>query len=141
MYRGIGFERVLFCTRDVRNPKMAARFGFGRDIASLQKQFEFSVAGLGDVFQVALGKNADIYIEDIDAESIKARIPDWYRSVMPAKTFILFPLNLDGKAIGLFYGDRDEAHSLKITPEQTNLLKTLRNQAILAIRQKQMGNG
>lgn len=140
MYRGIGFERVLFCTRDVRQPRMVARFGFGLDIAKIQKGFDFPVSGLGDVFQLALSKNADIFIEDIDADSIKARVPQWYRQLLPAKTFILFPLMLEGKAIGLFYGDRNEAHSLKITPEQTNLLKTLRNQAILAIRQKQMGN-
>jgi len=140
MYRGIGFERVLFCTRDVRHPRMIARFGFGAEIGRIQKGFDFPVSGLGDVFQLALAKNADIFIEDIDADSIKARVPQWYRQLLPAKTFILFPLMLEGKAIGLFYGDRDDAHSLKITPEQTNLLKTLRNQAILAIRQKQMGS-
>jgi len=140
MYRGIGFDRVLFCTRDVRHPRMIARFGFGSDIANVQRGFDFPLSGLSDVFLVALGKNADIFIEDIDADSIKARVPQWYRTLLPAKTFIVFPVVLEGRAIGLFYGDRDEAHSLKITPEQTNLLKTLRNQALLAIRQKQMGN-
>ena len=36
----------------------------------------------------------------------------------------------------LFYADRDQAGALNIEPDQLRLLKTLRNQAILAIRQK-----
>ncbi|SFN74352.1 Serine/threonine protein kinase [Formivibrio citricus] len=139
MYRGIGFERVIFCTRDTKRPMMLARFGFGLDIQQITAKFSFDISQTNDVFQLALARNADVLIEDIDAESIKARIPSWYRAAVPAKTFIVFPVVLDKKPIGLFYGDRTQAHSLKIPPEQLNLLKTLRNQAILAIRQKQFG--
>lgn len=140
MFRGIGFERVLFCTRDLKKPRMIARFGFGVDIQQVIAKFSFDTHLTNDVFQLALARNADILIEDIDAESIKDRVPAWFRGAVPAKTFIVFPVVLDKKAIGLFYGDRSEAHSLKIPAEQLNLLKTLRNQAILAIRQKQFGS-
>lgn len=139
MYRGIGFERVVFCTRDTKRPAMVARFGFGVDIQQLTAKFSFDINQTSDVFQLALARNADILIEDIDADTIKARIPPWFRSLVPAKTFIVFPVVLDKKPIGMFYGDRTQAHSLKIPAEQLNLLKTLRNQAILAIRQKQYG--
>lgn len=139
MYRGIGFERVIFCTRDTKRPAMQARFGFGMDIQQITTKFNFDISQTNDVFQLALARNADVLIEDIDAESIKARIPSWFRVLVPAKTFIIFPVVLDKKPIGIFYGDRTQAHSLKIPPEQLNLLKTLRNQAILAIRQKQFG--
>lgn len=139
MYRGIGFERVIFCTRDTKRPQMIARFGFGVDIQQITAKFSFDVSQTSDVFQLALARNADILIEDVDAESIRARIPPWFRALVPAKTFIVFPVILDKKPIGLFYGDRTQAHSLRIPAEQLNLLKTLRNQAILAIRQKQIG--
>lgn len=139
MFRGVGFERVLFCTRDVKRPRMVARFGFGVEIQKVIEKFAFETDKTNDVFQLALSKNADILIEDIDSESIKARIPTWFRSTVPAKTFIVFPVILDKKPIGVFYGDRTEAHSLVLPHDQLNLLKTLRNQAILAIRQKQVG--
>lgn len=141
MFRGIGFERVLFCTRDLRQPKVMARFGFGPDIQKITARFSFDTMQTSDVFQLALARNADVLIEDVDAASIRERIPAWYRDLMPSKTFIVFPLILDKKPIGLFYGDRTDAHSLKIPAEQLNLLKTLRNQALLAIRQKQLGYG
>jgi GAF domain-containing protein len=118
---------------------MIARFGFGVDIQQITAKFSFDVSQTCDVFQLALARNADILIEDVDAESIRARIPSWFRILVPAKTFIVFPVILDKKPIGLFYGDRTQAHSLRIPAEQLNLLKTLRNQAILAIRQKQIG--
>lgn len=140
MFRGIGFERVLFCTKDLKQPRVVARFGFGPDIQKITARFSFDTMQTSDVFQLALARNADILIEDVDAASIKDRIPSWYREQLPAKTFIVFPLVLDKKPIGLFYADRSDAHSLKIPAEQLNLLKTLRNQALLAIRQKQLGN-
>lgn len=139
MFRGIGFERVLFCTRDLKRPKMVARFGYGVNIQQAIAKFSFDTDHTNDVFQLALARNADILIDDIDAESIRDRIPAWYRGAVPAKTFIIFPVVLDKKSIGFFYGDRTDAHALKIPPNQLNLLKTLRNQSILAIRQKQFG--
>lgn len=140
MFRGIGFEHVLFCTRDVKQSRIVARFGFGADIQSIIANFSFDARQTNDVFQLSLARNADILIENIDADTIKERIPAWYRSACSAKTFIIFPLVLDKKPIGIFYGDRSDAHSLKIPSDQLNMLKTLRNQAILAIRQKQLGN-
>ena len=44
---------------------------------------------------------------------------------------------INGKAIGLFYADMETANSLQVSQRQLSLLRTLRNQAVLAIRQKQ----
>ena len=43
---------------------------------------------------------------------------------------------LNGKAIGLFYADMLESNSLNISQQQLSLLRTLRNQAVLAIKHK-----
>ncbi|QLG87373.1 HDOD domain-containing protein [Chitinibacter bivalviorum] len=139
MFRSVGFDRVLFCTRDVKKGTMVARFGFGKEVDAILPKFSFPVSPLADVFQLVLARNADVFIEDVDAESIAQRIPDWYRTLSQAKTLVVFPVVVDKKPIGLFYADRFAAHSLHLPHEQLNLLKTLRNQAILAIRQKQMG--
>lgn len=139
MYRGMGFDRVMLCTRDLRTNSMPARIGFGDGADKLLKSFVVPLGKSGDVFQVAIDKQADIFLSDIDATNICDRIPGWYRSLIAAKTFILLPLAVDKKVIGMFYADKAQAGSLVIPAQELNLLKTLRNQAVLAIRQKQMG--
>jgi hypothetical protein len=136
MYRGMGFSQVLLCARDARANRLEARFGFGPGVDKLLKNFAVPLESPQDVFQLAVAKNVDLYIADTNAENIVNRIPAWYREKINAPTFLLLPLVISGKAIGLFYADRDQAGALNIEPEQLRLLKTLRNQAILAVRQK-----
>ncbi|MBM3114476.1 HDOD domain-containing protein [Jeongeupia naejangsanensis] len=137
MYRGVGFDRVLLCTREPKRSVIVGRFGFGSDIASVIPGFRVELGAVMDVFQVALQRNADILIEDTDDATIRDRIPAWHSQHLAAKTFIVLPLVLDKQVIGLLYGDRRTAGSLKIGNEELNLLKTLRNQALMAIRQAQ----
>lgn len=137
MYRGMGFSQVLLCTRDGRNNRLQARFGFGARVESLLKNFAVPLDRPQDVFQLAVAKNVDLFIADTHADNIVGRIPAWYREKINAPTFLLLPLVIGGKAVGLFYADRDAAGELHIEPDQLRLLKTLRNQSILAIRQKQ----
>ncbi|WP_297574770.1 HDOD domain-containing protein, partial [uncultured Deefgea sp.] len=106
MYRSVGFERVLFCTRDSKLAAMVARFGFGADIEQVLPQFQFKLEPAIDLFQWVLTQQADVLVEDINAKNIAERIPSWYRALLPAQTLIVFPLVLDKKTIGLFYGDK-----------------------------------
>ena len=54
---------------------------------------------------------------------------------MPAHSFVLFPLNIKGSPVALIYADRDEPGGIEIPEKELSLLRTLRNQAILAIKQ------
>ncbi|MHB9118218.1 MAG: HDOD domain-containing protein [Burkholderiales bacterium] len=137
MYRAMGFSRALLCIRDARNNTMSARFGLGRDADAIVKGFSFPLDdATPSVFHAAINQGSDIYIADIQADAIKNRIPAWYRKLLPAQSFIVFPIMLNNKAIGLFYGDRDEPGKLEFQANELGLLKALRNQAILAIKQK-----
>lgn len=139
MYRGMGFDRVLLCMRDLKTNSLPARMGFGDGAEGLIKRFSVPLAKSQDVFQVALDKQADIFLTDINAQNIRDRVPKWYRDTVSAETFILLPVVIDKKIIGLFYGDKSKAGGLEILAQELNMLKTLRNQAVLAIRQKQLG--
>lgn len=136
MYRGMGFSQVLLCTHDVRQNRLQARFGFGVGIDGLLKHFRVPLGQTQDVFQIALDKNVDLFIADTRAENIANRIPQWYREKVNARTFLVLPIVIKSKVIGMFYADRDQANELTIEPQHLRLLKTLRNQAVLAIRQK-----
>ncbi len=137
MYRGIGFSRVLLCVRDPASNSLKARFGFGPDIDRILKRgFQVPLAPSRDAFHAAISNGADIYIADIDGERIREHIPRWYRELMPARSLALFPVVVAKKPVALFYGDCDEVGHLSFDAGELNLLKTLRNQAVLAIKQR-----
>jgi HD-like signal output (HDOD) protein len=136
MYRGIGFTRVLLCVRDPAHNALRGRFGFGQDVDQLIKRgFNVSLAPTRDAFYAAISQGADIFIEDIDGEKIRDHIPAWYRKMVPARSLLLFPVMINKKPVGLFYADRDSSNHIKLQSEELSLLKTLRNQAVLAIKQ------
>jgi hypothetical protein len=117
MYSGMGFAHVVLCIKDGRHNTMCGKFGFGDGVQALVKAFDFSLAGQPDVFLVALQNNADILITDIDDPKIATRIPAWYRQHVPARTFVLFPIIVKGKPIGLIYADRPQPGDITI-PEK-----------------------
>ncbi|MDD5176239.1 MAG: HDOD domain-containing protein [Sterolibacterium sp.] len=135
MYRAVGFKRVLFCLRDPKSNQMVGRFGFGPTTSELVPHFRFPLGIAPDVFRVATAKGVDIIIANVNDEKIKDRIPPWYRKHVPAETFVLFPLILKGSPVGLIYCDKDKAGEIVIPAKELSLLKTLRNQALLAIKQ------
>ncbi len=135
MYTGMGFEHVVLCIKDGRRNTMSGKFGFGDNVQNLAEAFDFSLAGQPDVFLVALQNNADILISDIDDPKIATRIPAWYRQHVAARTFVLFPVVVKGKPVGLIYADRPHPGDITIPEKALSLLKSLRNQAVLAIRQ------
>jgi serine/threonine protein kinase len=135
MYRAMGFQRVLLCLRDGKTERMSGRFGFGSDTNEIARSFQFPLGYAADVFHLATSKAVDIIIADIDDPKIADRIPPWYRQLTTARTFVLFPLNIKGKPLAMIYCDKDRAGSIAIPERELALLKTLRNQALLAIKQ------
>ncbi|HWU85046.1 MAG TPA: HDOD domain-containing protein [Rhodocyclaceae bacterium] len=137
IYRAMGFEHVLLCLRDARNNAMVGRFGFGPDAIELAKHLRFTLMATPDVFHVALSKGVDVIIDDIDDPKIAARVPDWYRQNLPGRTFVLLPLSIKSVPVAMIYCSKSKAGAIKIPEKELSLLKTLRNQALLAIKQAQ----
>ncbi|MBA4093573.1 MAG: serine/threonine protein kinase [Candidatus Accumulibacter sp.] len=135
MYRAKGFKRVILCIRDAKNNAMLGRFGFGPDAPDVAKRFSFPLSFTPDIFHAALSKGVDILISDTNDPKIATRIPDWFRKGVAAETFLLFPLCIKGKPMALIYADRDHAGEIVISEKELSLLRTLRNQAVLAIKQ------
>ena len=136
MYRGMGFSRALILIRDNQQGVMAARFGFGAGIREIIPRFRFPLHFVPDVFHLCIQKSVDIAIEDVLAPNISDKIPAWYRDSVNAPCFMLLPISVKEKVIGLFYADMVDAKGLKLSQQQLSLLRTLRNQAVLAIKQK-----
>jgi hypothetical protein len=130
------FSRVVLFMRDPQAPLMTARLGYGAGIDRIIGNVKLPIARSQDLFSVVLEKNVDVLVNDVDAENIRARIPDWFRKSGFGETFVLLPVVIDAKPIGMFYGEKPQAGELVIAPREMNLLKTLRNQAVLGLKQR-----
>ena len=135
MYRAKGFRRVILCIRDLKRNTMVGRFGFGPDAMDTAKRFDFTLTGDKDIFRAALANGADILISDSRTTAMQEHMPEWFIKKVGAETFVIFPLCIKGNAVAMIYADCTHAGDIVIPDKELSLLRTLRNQALLAIKQ------
>jgi HD-like signal output (HDOD) protein len=136
LFRTLEADRVLLATRSVQRNALVGRFGFGEDIAAFANGFLVPLDDSTDVFRMALTSHADLLIDDADAATVRHRIPGWFRAARGGRCFLLMPIVVERKVVGLLYADTAQPDRLHLGEREFSLAKTLRNQAILAIRQK-----
>jgi len=134
MYRGFGCTRVIFCLMNPRRNSVSARFGFGKDMDVLLKKFDFKISKTMDVFTAAILQGKDVIIRDSASSEYRRRVPDWYRRIVNAPAFAIFPIVVNKRGIGLFYLDRDTTGP-PIPDEQVNFMNIFRNQFLIAMKQ------
>lgn len=135
LQEAMDFQRVLFCMRDDKSGRMVARMGSGKDVSVVVRRFHFPLQDQPDVFQLAIGNGVDIVIKDIADPKIADKIPTWYRNAVSARSFALMPLMVKGRAVGLIYCDKQDANGIVIPEKELALMKALRNQVLIALRQ------
>jgi GAF domain-containing protein len=76
-------------------------------------------------------------IKDLSAAGIKPHLPAWYLTRVQDHVFvILLPIVINGKSLGLIYIEGEMAAFSRITSEELKYLTMLRDQTVLAIKQK-----
>ncbi len=142
MYRAIGFDRVLLFILDAPRQALRCRYGFGPGADAFVKQkLSLPLQGERDLFYAATVMGVDLCVTDLDAEKVRAHVPAWYRREFGGRGpsgphgLILLPIAQNKRTVGLIYGDSASAATLHFSAEELGLLKTLRNQAVLAMRQ------
>ncbi len=137
MYRGMGFQRVVFCLRDPRTGALQGRFGLGHQAEAVAKVFQVDLrrTAAPDLFSAVCLKGADTLITDASVAHIAQRLPGWYRQQVKAASFLLLPLSMKGAPFALIYGDKAAPGELALGERELALLRTLRNQAVMAFRQ------
>jgi HD-like signal output (HDOD) protein len=134
-YRGLGFTRVVLFIREPHTGWMAARFGLGADVEGTLPRLRFRPTGGDDVFSAAVGEQRDLVVSDLTAPRAREDLPTWYRQACTSATLALLPIVVSRVCLGLVYADRDVPER-PITPAEMGYLHTLRNQAVLAVRQR-----
>jgi serine/threonine protein kinase len=137
MYRGLGLQRVVFCLRDARTDTLTGRFGLGEAADKVSAAFRVPLrlppGAAPDLFTAVCAKGADTLIAD--ASAMAQRLPPWYGREVAAPAFLLLPMMLKGATFGLLYADCAGRDGLRLQEKELTLLRTLRNQAVMAFKQ------
>ncbi len=139
MYRALGFQRMVFCLRDPASGRLNGRFGLGDRAAALSPLFQVPLRWPAnqppDLFGAVCLKGSDTLIADARAPTIAQRLPAWYRQQVDAPAFLLLPMLMKQAPFALIYADKASAGALQVSDRELALLRTLRNQAVMAFRQ------
>ncbi len=136
IFRALPGSRVLLALRDRNTNSIKGKFGYGEEVETLTKNFIIPLAYEPDVFHIAFKNSVDIKIDNTQDKKIKDKIPEWFHRKIGTKSFVLFPIIIKHSPIALIYIDSTQSSVIDISDNQLSLLKTLRNQAILAIKSK-----
>lgn len=139
MLRALRFRRIVFCLRDPKTEMLTGRFGLGEGVEQLAPKFKVPLKPVGgavvDLFGAVCIKGADTLISDATLPQIASRLPAWYRQGVNAPAFLLLPLVLKGAPFALIYADKAQPGAIELGEKELSLLRTLRNQAVMAFKQ------
>jgi hypothetical protein len=139
MYRALGFRRVIFCLRDPKTHTLTGRFGLGDNAPEMSAAFKVPLrVAPGEapgLFTAVCLKGVDTVIADATAANMAARLPAWYRERVNAPAFLLLPLVTKNAPFALIYADKAEVGGIALDEKELSLVRTLRNQAVMAFRQ------
>lgn len=137
MYRALNFHRIIFCMRDPKLDALTGRFGLGSGVEGLAKSFYVPLSGVTapNIFTTICLKGSDTLISDTSDPRLADRLPPWYRKSFNAPTFLIMPLLIKGMPFGLIYADKLTQGGLRLDEKELALLRTLRNQGIMAFKQ------
>ncbi len=134
IYRAMSGSRVLLGLRDKPSDSIKGKYGYGDNIEELIRNFSIPLRYEADVFHIAFKNSVDIKIDDTTDPKMEGNIPQWYKRKIASKSFVIFPIIIKHNPIALIYIDSTKDTGITISDNQLSLLKTLRNQAILAIK-------
>jgi hypothetical protein len=135
MYRALRLRRVVFCLRDPKTGLLTGRFGLGEGVEAACAAFKVNLKDSTDLFAAVCVQGSDTLIQDATSQQMAKRLPAWYARALNAPTFLLLPLMMKGSAFGLIYADQANAGGIELGDRELALLRTLRNQAIMAFKQ------
>lgn len=136
LYRALQLHRVALCLPDSREPHwLVGRQGLGPGVEHWLRAIRVPLTPQAqDLFSLVSHKGTDTLLADTRAPEVARRLPPWYQQHLAAPTLLLLPLHRQQRPVGLIYADKERAHDLVLGEDDLALVRTLRNQAVLALK-------
>lgn len=135
LYKSLGFSFATICLKDIRTNQYRARQCLGdRDSVEVQRNFVFSDTA-SDVFGLSMKKNVDLSITDSKDSKVQSMLPVWHLELFSnTRSFMILPLIVESKPIGLYYFDRQYAALEGITNDEMKVIKEIKREMLTALR-------
>jgi len=134
LYTSMGFRFATVCLRDLASGQYLSRVAVGENYAERQKKFHFPMKADAGLFHLAMSNNVDVMISDTAVAKIRRLLPQWHTDLLPdARSFIVLPLVIQKKPLGLFYADRSVTAEEGVPADEAALIKTLKSQLLAAM--------
>ncbi len=134
MYRGVISDHVLMAMANPKRTQVTARFGLGDDFDRIREAFDLPLReGSGLPARCILEKQ-EFVVDDVRQKSQSNLMPRALMKLLGPQSLIFMPLVVKDNAIGLFLVSRKLGKS-PFDKQDLRDVRTLRNQALLAIHQ------
>lgn len=131
-------QNVALCLREPSG-RLRARHAIGPGAREILKHFEVPLGASTDLFSVLCAHGRVTLISDATKPAMAARLPAWFKIHVKAPCFVLLPMAIDSRVVGLMYADVPARDSLQLGERALAMLGTLRNQLLLALRLRGIG--
>lgn len=139
MLRALEFRRIVFCLRDAKTETLTGRFGLGEGVETVARHFKVPLKLTGSaapsLFSAICIKGVDTLIADATTGKLAERLPGWYLDHARAGSFLILPMAMKGAPFAMIYADKLAANSIDLGEKELSMLRTLRNQAVMAFKQ------
>ena len=138
VFKGLGFTRTIAFLRNPDEARYEARLLLGEGVQELASRLVFDDGYQPDVFHAALANDKMIFIENAQDPAFLSKLPRWWKDTLPtAHSFMVLPLTVNRRPVGLIYGDWDSGlPDAKITYAEVAPLDQLRVLVVKAIEQR-----
>lgn len=137
LFSAVGFRRVILLLRDGDTLRFSARLGFGQGVPLLVGRFIVDTTAQ-DLLALALTRDVDVLIKDAEEPRVAERLPPWLRANLAPAGFLLLPMHMQQTAVGMIYADVAQSADLLVADEHLKLMRTVRDQMLLAVRQQRL---
>ena len=103
--RGVGLDRCMFALLTPDKANIVGKFSIGTDNESFSRNFKFSVRE-ENVFREVLHSGHPLWVQNVHTGEYADRISKDIRLILVTDSFMLYPVSINHKPIGLFYVDR-----------------------------------
>ena len=134
LYNSLGFRFVTICLKDIKTNQYRSRYSLGENNEEIQRNFIFPANSSTDIFSLSIKRDVDLMISDASTKKVRDMIPHWHRSLLTdARSFIVLPLVVNVRSVGLFYADRKQVAPEGITADEMKIIKMLKRQVMTAL--------
>jgi transcriptional regulator with GAF, ATPase, and Fis domain len=138
IYRGLKLDRVAFCLVDPKRTWITARFGLGEKVEELLPLLKAPMHSRNNAMVLALENQKEILANPISRPLDRDYMGEAFWNASQSQTFLVIPIAVDKKPIGVIYVDRLQPR-VPITEPDCQRIRTFRDQIIIAIRLSRRG--